>query len=466
MNDQHQQIKQKYGLVRGLGLLEATALNMTNMVGFGPFITIPLIISAMGGPQCMLGWLAGTILSICDGMVWSELSTAMPGSGGSYLFLKESFKTTRLAGLLPFLFIWQFIISGPLEVGSSFIGFAQYAHYFFPTWGYLQTSLLVVALGMITIALLYRQIRAVGKLMILLWVGVLLTVGSIIISGLIHMAHFGLGPALAFPAGGLGFSTGFALGLGHAMLIAMFDFLGYYSVCYVGGEVRDPERLLPRAIFISVIAVALIYSVMNVCIISVVPWWQAMHSQLIVAEYMQKLYGSKAATVVTILVLWTAAASAVPVLLGYSRIPYAAALDGHFFKPFARLHPAADFPHVSLLVMGGLSILAGLINLEWVISAMLTGRIVIQFIAQIFAVHYLRKYRTDIERPFQAWLYPLPNAIALLGWTYILATSGWAFIAFGLLTLAAGVLAYWLWRRSEGLPPFPAGESFRTLDAG
>jgi amino acid transporter len=268
------------------------------------------------------------------------------------------------------------------------------------------------------------------------------------------MAHFGPGPALDFPPGALHFSTGFALGLGRAMLIAMFDFLGYYSVCYVGGEVRNPERTMPRAIFYSVIAVALIYSVMNFCIISVVPWREAMQSKLIIAEYMQRLYGAWAARVITILVLWTAFAAAVPILLGYSRIPYAAALDGHFFKPFARLH-AKQFPYFSLLVMGVLSIVAGLINLEWVISAMLTGRILIQFIAQIFAVHYLRKYRTDIERPFKAWLYPLPNAIAFFGWSYIFLTSGWAFISFGVLTLAAGVVAFWLWRRSAGLPIFP-----------
>src|SRR5207244_5539046 len=123
MTDQHHEIKKKYGLVRGLGLMESTALNMTNMVGFGPFITIPLIILAMGGPQCMLGWLAGTILAICDGMVWSELATAMPGSGGSYLFLKESFKTSRLGLLLPFVFILRLFVSGALEFCSYYIGF-------------------------------------------------------------------------------------------------------------------------------------------------------------------------------------------------------------------------------------------------------------------------------------------------------------------------------------------------------
>jgi APA family basic amino acid/polyamine antiporter len=269
--------------------------------------------------------------------------------------------------------------------------------------------------------------------------------------------HFGPGPALDFPPGAFHFSPGFALGLGRAMLIAMFDFLGYYSVCYVGGELRNPERNMPRAIFYSVIAVALIYSVMNFCFISVVPWREAMQSKLIVSEYMQRLYGGWAGSTVTILVLWTAFSSSVPLLLGYSRIPYAAALDGHFFKPFARLH-VKQFPAFSLLVMGILSTVAGLINLEWVISAMLTGRILIQFIAQIFAVHYLRQYHPEIERPFKIWLYPLPNAIALLGWSYIFLTSGSAFILFSILTMAAGVLAFWLWRRSAGLPAFSAAE--------
>ena len=457
MSGQHQDIKQKYGLVRGLGLLEAIAINMSNMVGIGPFLTIPLIISAMGGPQCMLGWVAGTLLSVCDGMVWSELATAMPGSGGTYLFLKECFKTSRLGMVLPFLFIWQFIISGPLEVGSTYIGFVQYTGYFFPSWGVWQGRVLTVAVGLVTIGLLYRQIRAIGKLMVLLWGGMLLAVGAVIVSGVIHIARFGPGPALDFPAGAFSFTTGFALGLGRATLIAMFDFLGYYSVCYVGGEVRNPERVMPRAIFYSVVAVAFIYSVMNFSIISVVPWRQAMESKLIVTEFMEKLYGARAAGAMSILVIWTAFAAGVAVLLGYSRIPYAAALDGHFFKPFARLN-AKKFPHVSLLVMGVLSIAGGLVNLESVVSAMLTGRILIQFIAQIFAVHYLRKHRLDIERPFKTWLYPLPNAIAFFGWSYVFLTSGWVFILFGLLTLAAGVLAFWLWRKSAGLPAFAAAD--------
>ena len=447
MTDQHQRIKEKYGLVRGFGLLEATSLNMTNMVGVGPFITIPLIIAAMGGPQCMIGWVLGAILSLCDGMVWAELGAAMPGTGGSYLFLKESFKTGRLGMLLPFLFVWQFIVSGPLEVASGYIGFAQYADYFWPAWGPWQNRALVVAVGLITLLLLYRRITAIGRLTVLLWAGMLITMGFVIGSGLLQMARHGAALALDFPPNAFKFSIGFALGLGRAMLIAMYDYLGYYGVCYVGGEVRNPEHVMPRAIFYSVAGVAVMYTVMNFSIIAVVPWREAMQSKLVVAEFMRRLYGPWVAGAVTILVLWTAFAACFAVLLGYSRIPYAAALDGYFFKVFARLHAKGEFPYVSLLVMGALSIVGGLFSLDWVLSALLTGRILVQFIAQIFAVHYLRKYRPDIDRPFKIWLYPLPSLLAFIGWSYIFLTSGWTFIAFGLGTLLAGVAAFWLWRR-------------------
>ncbi|HTX39297.1 MAG TPA: hypothetical protein VME43_29970, partial [Bryobacteraceae bacterium] len=161
-------------------------------------------------------------------------------------------------------------------------------------------------------------------------------------------------------------------------------------------------------------------------------------------------YGPRAAAVATALVLWTAFASVFALLLGYSRIPYAAAADGHFFRIFARLHPSGKFPHVSLLAIGLLAIGASFWSLDAVISALLTSRILVQFIAQIFAVDQLRRHRPEIARPFRMWLYPVPSAIAFLGWAYIFLTSGWVYIAFGLLTTAAGVAAYAVWKRVEG----------------
>ncbi len=436
---------EKDHLVRGFGLLQSTALNMSNMVGVGPFITIPLIIASMGGPQCMLGWLLGAVLALCDGLVWSELAAAMPGTGGTYLYLREAFRNTRLGGLLPFLFIWQFIISGPLEIASGYIGFAQYVGYFWRGMGSTGTRLVSLAVGVLVIALLYRGITAVGRLAVVLWIGMLATVLWIIVSGL---ANFNPRVVFDFPPGAFTFSRGFFAGLGSAMLIAMYDFMGYYDICYVGGEVRNPARVIPRSIIYSVLAVAAIYALMNLSIIAVVPWREAMSSKFIASQFIEQLYGARAASVVTVLVLWTAFASVFALLLGYSRVPYAAAINGDFFPVFARLHPTGKFPHVSLLVMGALAIVASLWNLDAVISALLTSRILIQFVGQVFALHYLRKHRTDIARPFRVWLYPIPSVIAFAGWMYIFLTSGWNYAAFGVLTLAAGVGAYKLWKRS------------------
>jgi amino acid transporter len=422
---------------------------MSNMVGVGPFITIPLIIASMGGPQCMLGWVLGAVLALCDGFVWSELAAAMPQSGGTYVYLREAFSKTKLGRLLPFLFIWQFIFSGPLEIASGCIGFAQYAGYFWTGMGPLGARAISMAVGALAIALLYRRVASIGKLTVVLWSGMLLTVLSVIVSGL---SHFNPSVVFDFPPNAFRFSTGFVAGLGSATLIAMYDFLGYYDICYVGGEVRNPARVIPRSIVYSVIAVAGIYALTNLGIIAVVPWREAMHSKFIASDFMAKLYGPRAGSAVTVLVLWTAFASVFALLFGYSRIPYAAALNGDFFKVFARLHPTAQFPNVSLLVMGGMSILACLWSLDDVITALMTSRILVQFMAQIVALHYLRKYRTDIVRPFRMWLYPLPSALAFSGWAFIFLTSGWRFIGFGLLTLLAGVVTYSIWMRREPNP--------------
>ncbi len=420
---------------------------MSNMVGVGPFITIPLIIAAMGGPQCMLGWLLGAVLAMCDGLVWSELAAAYPGAGGTYLYLRETFRGTRLGGLLPFLFIWQFILSGPLEIASGYIGFSQYVGYFWRSMGPWGARLICAAVGLTLVVLLYRRVTAVGRLTIVLWAGMLATVLWMIASGL---ANFHSRVVFDFPPGAFAFSRGFAAGLGSAMLIAMYDFMGYYDICYVAAEVRNPSRTVPRAILYSVAAVAVIYALMNLSIIAVLPWREAVQSKFIAAQFIERLYGPRAAAVVTVLVLWTAFASVFALLFGYSRIPYAAAVDGRFFKVFAHLHPRGQFPDFSLLVLGGLTIVASFWALDAVISALLTSRILIQFLGQIAALHYLRTRRRDVPRPFRMWLYPIPSAVAAAGWVYIFATSGWTYILFGGLSLLIGVVVYGIWSRRFG----------------
>src|SRR5918996_5676025 len=145
-------------LLRRFGLLESIALNMTNMLGIGPFITIPLLLSALGGPQAMLGWLVALVITISDGMIWSELGASMPGSGGSYIYLREGYGRQTFGRLMGFLFIWQFILSGPLEIASGYIGFTQYLGYIWKNIDRTQSIAVIVALGILNISLLYRRI--------------------------------------------------------------------------------------------------------------------------------------------------------------------------------------------------------------------------------------------------------------------------------------------------------------------
>jgi APA family basic amino acid/polyamine antiporter len=434
-------------LERRFGLLHSTALNMSNMVGVGPFITIPTILAAMGGPQCMLGWLVGVVIAICDGMVWAELSSAMPGSGGTYVYLKNAFEKFRFGSALPFLFIWQFILSGPLEIASGTIGISMYVNYFWRGMTPFQGKCVAAAVALAATVLLYRRITFIASATVVLWIGMLVTVGWVIFSGL---AHFDAARAFSFPEGAFRLDRSFFLGLGGAMLIAMYDYLGYYDVCYIGDEVKEPARVIPRAIVLSVIGVALIYATMNLSIIGVIPWREAIQSKYIASDFMERLHGPWAGSAVTLLICWTAFASIFALLLGYSRIPYAAALDGYFFRPFAKLHPTGHFPHVSVAVLGLITIAVSFLDLLDVISFLMTARILVQFVGQIAAVEVLRRTRPGYPPAFRMWLYPLPSLLALVGWLYIFFTSGWKYVAGGLGLVVAGFAVYLVWRRKAG----------------
>lgn len=448
--------EQQPHLLRRFGLLEATALNMSNMIGIGPFITIPLLLTTLGGPQAMIGWIVALLITISDGMIWSELGAAMPGSGGTYVYLREAYGRETFGRLMGFLFIWQFILSGPLEIASGYIGFTQYLGYIWKGTGW-QSVVVMVSLGLLNIFLLYRKITFIGKLTVSLWVGTILTTLAVIVTGVLH---FDSRLAFDFPPGAFNFSLGFLFGLGAASRIGIFDYLGYYDICYIGDEVRNPGRTIPRSIIISVIVVALIYIAINLSIIGVVPWREFVpaeqhpSSAFIISIFMEKIYGTGVAAIFTGMVLWTAFGSVFALLLGYSRIPYAAAVDGYFFKIFSRLHPTKNFPYISLIVIGVISIICTFFALGTVIDALITTRILIQFIGQILAVSLLRRNSPGLNRPYRIWLYPLPNLVALVGWLFVFATTDWPIILFGMGTLVLGLTCFLLWSRRTKQWPF------------
>jgi amino acid transporter len=439
-------------LERRLGLLQATALNMSNMIGIGPFITIPLLMSALGGPQALAGWLVALVIVAADGLVWSELGAMFPGSGGTYRYLREGLGVSRMGRLLSFLFIWQFLLSGPLEIASGYIGFANYARYLWPDLSRTAGLGVAMAVGLVNIALLYRRIASVGRLTVALWIGTMMTTLAVIATGAFH---FDAARAFDLNPGAFRFSTGLLVGLGAATRIGIYDYLGYYDICYLGDEVRDPGRVIPRSVLLSVAAVAVLYIAINLSVIGTVSWRSfvpySVHpeSDFIVSIVMERIYGRPVAMLFTVFVLWTAFASVFALLLGYSRIPYAAALDGTFFRAFAHLHPRKQFPDVSLVVMGAVAMAACLLSLGTLIDALVTTRILVQFIGQTVVLVYLRRTKPDLPRPFRMWLYPWPAAIALVGWTFVYLTSGLGVAVFGVALLAVGAAVFEVWSRTR-----------------
>jgi amino acid transporter len=447
---------------------------MSMMVGIGPFITIPMFVETLGGPQAMIGWAFGALVALADGLVWSELSAAFPGSGGTYHFYDAVYGESRVGRLLKFLFVWQFLFSGPLEVASGAIGLAMYAGYLWPvlkrtawtfpigsfSWEITNGQLAAVGVMAAITALAYRRIEVTGRLMVVLWAGMLVTVVGVIVAGLIHFD-----PRLAFDFPGSAWTVDrrFALGLGAALGIAMYDFLGYYQICYLGDEVADPSRTIPRSILISVVIIALAYFTMNLSIVGAIPWREVVRSEHIVSDLMLRFFGIGTARLATLLIVWTALAGTFAALLGYSRVPYASARSGHFFQALARTHPTGDFPHRALLLVSGLAALACLAHLDTVIAALLTSRILIQFVGQIATVLYIRT-RPDllIKMPFRMRFFPLPALAALVGWLFVFGTSKWHVVLYGLGSMLLGLAVFAVWDRPRRLTKPRAIE---TLDA-
>jgi fructoselysine transporter len=444
-------------LERGLTLLEATSLNMTFMVGIGPFIVIPFIVRAMGGPQCIFAWVFGAILALLDGCVWAELGAAMPQAGGSYVFLREAYGANKFGRLMSFLFIWQTLFQAPLSISSGALGFADYSKYLTgkipavilwnqnhadsadiasTTYGKI-VALLVI---LVAVGLLYRKISEVGKISTVLWVVVLGTIGWLIYGG---ATHFNAARVFTYPPGAWNLSWLLFAGLGHASVQTVYSYLGYYNVCNLGGEMKDPQRNIPRAIFISIFGIAILYFALQTCILSVIPWQEAANSNFVVSLFVERTFGLDWAAFATALILLVAFGSIFSATVGYSRVPYAAALDGNFFSVFARVHPTKKFPHISLLALGAASIfICAFFTLFSVIRAILAMRCLIQFAGQAIGLLRLHRRWKAEKWPFRMYLYPVPVFLAIAGWIAIFISTGRKPMLASLAAMAAGILVY------------------------
>lgn len=459
-------------LPRRIGPFQATAINMSQMVGIGPFVTIPLMVVAFGGPHAVIGFVAGAVLALADGLIWAELGAALPGAGGTYIYLREAFQY-RTGRLMPFLFVWTAMLFIPLIMSTGVQGLVQYLTYLWPSMTTGQGDIVGVAVVALVLVLLWRRIENIGKLAVVMWTIMIVSVGAVILAA---FTHFDADLAFTWPADAVNITHGtFWVGFAAGLTIGIYDYLGYNTSAYLGGEVKNPGRVIPRSIVFAILGVMTVYLLMQIGVLGVTNWKDMLDpdnvaSRSVASAVLETTMGKGAANVVTALILITAFASVLTGLLGGSRVPFNAAHDRVFFKAFGRLHPKHEFPVLGLLAMGAVTAAGFLIArhigtsaahppLTVLIALLTTVMVIVQAFAQIAAVIVLRRRQPDLERPYRMFLYPLPAIIAAIGWLVIYgyadkSNPGVHPIEWSLAWVALGIVAFLIWARTEKVWPF------------
>jgi amino acid transporter len=452
-------------LQRRIGLRSAVLFNMLEMIGVGPFITLPLVIAAAGGRLSVWAWVLGAGIALADGLVWAELGAALPRAGGSYAFLREIYGPERAGNWLSFLYVWQMSFTAPLAIASGCIGLSSFLAWFWPgleaaplaAWPALHyANLAAAAACLLVTALLYRNLSSITRLAWVLFAGVLAAIAGVIVSG---FAIGGGGLLPASPAVPLSLTLG---GLAQATLLTTYCYWGYYNICFLGGEVKRPERTIPRAILLSVLFVSAFYVAMNLAALpamrdaaSHASAGEAVRLQL-VADIARSAFGTVAGRLMAALIIWTAFASVFSLLLGYSRVPYAAARDGNYFHFLAAVHPRHNIPHRSLVALGVIASSFCFFSLAQVITMLVITRILLQFFPQQVGVMLLRAQRPELARPFKMPLYPLAPLVAMGGFVFLLVNRRHALgsLAVAAAIAVSGTLIYLIRARRLGQWPF------------
>jgi fructoselysine transporter len=452
-------------LRRRIGLVQATAINMSQMCGIGPFITIPAMVVAFGGPQAILGWIFGALLALCDGLVWAELGAAMPGSGGTYVYLREAFQY-RTGRLMPFLFVWTAILFIPLIMSTGIYGFVSYLQYLWPEMTTAESYIVGLAAIVVIVGLLWRRIDSIGKMAEILWIVMIATLLAVILAA---YTHFHGSQVFTFPSHAFDLTrSGFWIGFAGGLTVGVYDYLGYNTSAYLGAEIRRPGRTLPRSIIFAVLSMMVVYLTMQIGVLGVVDWHEMLNTSSpaytsVVSLLLERTWGTTAAKIITVFILVTAFTSVLAGLLAGSRVPYDAARDGVFFRSFARLHPRHEFPTFGLLTMGVVTaagfVIGQLTSITVLIQLLTVVMVLVQALAQILALSVLRRRQPDLRRPYRMFLYPLPSVIAAAGWIVVYGYAdknapGLHPIELSVAWVAVGVAAFALWARSKGEWPF------------
>lgn len=442
-------------LERRIGPLQATAINMTQMCGIGPFVTIPAMVATIGGPEAMFGWIVGAILALADGLIWAELGAAMPGAGGTYIYLREAFQY-RTGRLMPFLFVWSAVLFIPLIMSTGIIGLVQYLGYLVPgvtsdAGNTLTGKAIGVVIALLIMVALFRRIGQIGKLTTVLFVVMLVAVFATIIAA---FSHFSGAQAFAFTPGAFGAHGTFWAGLGAGLVIAIYDYLGYNTTAYLGAEIRDPGRTIPRSIVFSIVGIMGLYFLLQVGVLGSLPLDEIKNATSVASSVLEQAWGSGVAKVITVLIVVAAIGSVFAGLLGGSRVPFEAARDKVFLSVFGRLHPKLNLPTAGVITMGVITIIGSLFTLTDIINAAVATLVLIQSLAQVAAIVVLRKRQPNLVRPYRQWLYPVPTVIALVGWIYVYVSATWLSIGLSVGWIVIGCIAFLVYAKTEHTWPF------------
>jgi amino acid transporter len=442
-------------LERKIGPVQATAINMTQMCGIGPFVTIPAMVATFGGPEAMFGWIIGAILALADGLIWAELGAAMPGAGGTYIYLREAFQY-RTGRLMPFLFVWSAVLFIPLIMSTGVIGLVQYLGYLIPgvTDADGNTGLgkiIGIGITLVIMVALFRKIGQIGKLTTVLFVIMLIAVLSTIVAA---FTHFDGAQAFAFTPGAFGSHGTFWAGLGAGLIIAIYDYLGYNTTAYLGAEVRDPGRTIPRSIVFSIVGIMSLYFLLQVGVLGSVPLEELKTATSVASTVLEQAWGSGTAQVITVLIVVAAIGSVFAGLLGGSRVPFEAARDKVFLPVYGELHAKLKLPTAGVLTMGVITMIGSLFTLTTIINAAVATLVIIQSLAQVAAIIVLRRRQPNLVRPYRQWLYPVPTVVALIGWVYIYVSASWLSIGLSVGWIALGAIAFLIYARAEHTWPF------------
>jgi len=448
-------VSQAPTLERKIGPVQATAINMTQMCGIGPFVTIPAMVATIGGPEAMLGWIIGAIVALADGLIWAELGAAMPGAGGTYIYLREAFQY-RTGRVMPFLFVWSAVLFIPLIMSTGVIGLVQYLGYLIP--GVTDESgnttlgkIIGVGITLLIMVALFRKIGQIGKLTTALFVVMLIAVLTTIVAA---FTHFNSAQAFAFTPGAFGSHGTFWAGLGAGLIIAIYDYLGYNTTAYLGAEVREPGRTIPRSIVFSILGIMSLYFLLQIGVLGSVPLEELKSATSVASTVLEQAWGSGTARAITVLIVVAAIGSVFAGLLGGSRVPFEAARDKVFLPVFGELHPKLKLPTAGVLTMGVITMIGSLFTLTTIINAAVATLVIIQSLAQVAAIVVLRRRQPNLVRPYRQWLYPVPTIIALIGWVYIYISASWLSIGLSVCWIGIGAIAFLIYARAERTWPF------------